>query len=92
MPLLTIANSPSREAAVAGLERWKVRHPEVSALLEEGDVLIDSMRGRSSNWTRIRVNLSRVPEALRPVPEPPDPDDTPTRDRSARKKRLSDRS
>ncbi|HUK42513.1 MAG TPA: non-homologous end-joining DNA ligase [Candidatus Acidoferrales bacterium] len=79
-PLLTIANSSSKDAALAGLEGWKNRHPEVAALLAVDDVLIDSMRGRSSTWTRIRVNLRNVPEALRPAQETPDPDDDPTRE------------
>jgi DNA ligase D-like protein (predicted polymerase) len=80
MPLLVIANSPNREAALAGLERWKSKHPEAAALLAVDDVLIDSMRGRSSTWTRIRVNLRHVPEELRPAQETPDPDDDPTRE------------
>jgi DNA ligase D-like protein (predicted polymerase) len=80
MPLLVIANSPNKEAALAGLERWKTKHPEVGKRLAMDDVLIDSMRGRSSTWTRIRVNLRHVPEALRPPQETPDPDDDPTRE------------
>src|SRR5205814_7414613 len=80
MPLLVIANSPNKEAALAGLERWQCKHPEVAQLLAVDDVLIDSMRGRSSTWTRIRVNLRKVPEGLRPVQENPDPDDDPTRE------------
>ena len=80
MPLLVIANSPKKEAALAGLERWKKKHPRVAKLLAIDDVLIDSMRGRSSTWTRIRVNLRNVPEALRPEQETPDPDDDPTRE------------
>ncbi|RPJ58054.1 MAG: DNA primase [Acidobacteria bacterium] len=79
-PLLVVANSPDKEAALAGLERWKSRHPEVARLLAVDDVLVDSMRGRSSTWTRIRVNLRKVPEALRPPQETPDPDDDPTRE------------
>jgi bifunctional non-homologous end joining protein LigD len=79
-PLLVVANSPNKEAALAGLERWKSKHPEVAALLAVDDVLIDSMRGRSSTWTRIRVNLRNVPEELRPPQETPDPDDDPTRE------------
>jgi bifunctional non-homologous end joining protein LigD len=79
MPLLVIANSPSKEAALAGLERWKTKHPVAASHLDVDDVLVDSMRGRSSTWTRIRVNLRHVPEALRPPEEPPDPDDDPTR-------------
>jgi hypothetical protein len=80
MPLLVVANSPSREAALAGLERWKARHPRAAAHLQVDDVLVDSMRGRSSTWTRIRVNLRNVPEADRPPQETPDPDDDPTRE------------
>ena len=79
-PLLVIANSPKKDAALAGLERWKRKHPEVAKLLAVDDVLIDSMRGRSSTWTRIRVNLRKVPEELRPKQETPDPDDDPTRE------------
>jgi DNA ligase D-like protein (predicted polymerase) len=79
-PLLVVANSPDREAALAGLERWKSKHPEVAALLAVDEVLIDSMRGRSSTWTRIRVNLRNVPEGLRPPQETPEPDDDPTRE------------
>jgi DNA ligase D-like protein (predicted polymerase) len=80
MPLVTVANSPSREAALAGLERWKARHADAAARLAVDDVLVDSMRGRSSTWTRIRVNLRNVPEELRPGQETPDPDDDPTRE------------
>jgi hypothetical protein len=79
-PLLVVANSPDREAALAGLERWKSKHPEVAVLLAVDDVLIDSMRGRSSTWTRIRVNLRNVPEGSRPAQETPDPDEDPTRE------------
>ncbi|HEY6201216.1 MAG TPA: DNA polymerase domain-containing protein [Candidatus Binatia bacterium] len=79
-PLLVVANSPDREAARAGLERWKKKHAEAAALLAADDVLVDSMRGRSSTWTRIRVNLRHVPENLRPPQETPDPDDDPTRE------------
>src|SRR5450432_3476661 len=78
MPLLVVANSPDKEAALAGLERWKSKHPKVAALLAVDDVLVDSMRGRSSTWTRIRVNLRHVPEAARPSQETPDPDEDPT--------------
>ncbi|HKO54219.1 MAG TPA: DNA polymerase domain-containing protein [Polyangiaceae bacterium] len=87
-PLITVANSPDREAALAGLERWKRAHAEVAALLAIDDVLIDSMRGRSSTWTRIRLNLRHVPEALRPQQGTPDPDDDPTR-RAPRKPRRA---
>jgi bifunctional non-homologous end joining protein LigD len=80
MPLVVVANSPHREAALAGLERWKSKYPEAARLLAVDDVLVDSMRGRSSTWTRIRVNLRHVPEALRPPQETPDPDEDPTRE------------
>jgi DNA ligase D-like protein (predicted polymerase) len=79
MPLLVIANSPNKAAALEGFERWKSRYPDVAKLLAVDDVLIDSMRGRSSTWTRIRVNLRHVPEQIRPPQETPDPDDDPTR-------------
>jgi len=80
MPLLIIANSPDKKAALAGLERWKRKHRKVAKLLAVDDVLVDTMRGRSSTWTRIRVNLRNVPEELRPPQEKPDPDDDPTRE------------
>jgi bifunctional non-homologous end joining protein LigD len=80
MPLIVIANSPSEEAAVAGLERWKSKHPAVAQLLAVDDVLVDRMRGRSSTWTRIRVNLRHVPAELRPPQEDPDPNEDPTRE------------
>jgi len=87
MPLVVVANSQSKDAALAGLERWKSKHAEVAKLLAVDDVLVDSMRGRSSTWTRIRVNLRHVPEELRPPQETPDPDDDPTRE--WRSKRVS---
>lgn len=80
MPLIVIARSPSKPAALAGLERWKRRHAEIARLLAPEDILIDSMRGRSSTWTRIRVNLRHVPEELQPSQEPPDPDNEPTQE------------
>jgi len=79
MPLITIANSPNKAAALAGLERWKANHADVASLLAVDDVLVDSMRGRSSTWTRIRINLRHVPEERRPPQETPEPDDDPTR-------------
>jgi bifunctional non-homologous end joining protein LigD len=90
MPLLTIANSPNKQAALDGLERWKARHPQVAEKLAADDVLVDAMRGRSSTWTRIRVNLKNVPEALRPPQETPDPDDDPTRAWRAKWKKAKD--
>jgi len=89
MPLLVIANSPNKKAALEGLERWKAKYPKVAKLLAVDDVLVDSMRGRSSTWTRIRVNLRNVPEKLRPPQETPDPDDDPTREWSRKKAQKS---
>jgi bifunctional non-homologous end joining protein LigD len=90
MPLLVIANSPSEEAALAGLERWKMKYAEAAAHLAVDDLLVDRMRGRSSTWTRIRVNLRHVPEELRPPQETPDPDHDPTREwREARTKKKT---
>jgi hypothetical protein len=77
--LITVAKAAHKTDALAGLERWKARHPAAAARLEVDDVLVDSMRGRSTTWTRIRVNLRHVPEAERPAEEPPDPDYDPWR-------------
>ena len=74
-PVITIGHAKRKEDALAGLERWKARHPEVAEHLEPADLLVDSMRGRSSTWTRIRVNLQHVPAELRPAQEPLDPDE-----------------
>ena len=73
-PLVEIARAAKKEEALLGLERWKARHPEAAAHLEPADVLVDSMRGRSSTWTRVRVNLEHVPQGLRPEQEALDPD------------------
>jgi DNA ligase D len=69
-PVIEIAKAQHKDEAMAGLERWKARHPEVAARLEPADVLVDGMRGRSSVWYRIRVNLEHVPKAQRPPQEP----------------------
>jgi len=53
MPLIVVANSPDKDAALAGLEGWKSKHSDIAQLLAVDDVLVDSMRGRSSTWTRI---------------------------------------
>ena len=74
-PLIEIGRAQGKEDALAGLERWKARHPEAAAHLQPADVLVDSMRGRSSTWTRIRVKLEHVPVELRPPQEPLDPDE-----------------
>src|SRR5439155_15070349 len=78
-PLITVARAKHKEDAFAGLERWKARHPAAAAMLQVDDILVDSMRGRSSTWTRIRVNLRHVPESERSSEEPPDPDYDPWR-------------
>jgi bifunctional non-homologous end joining protein LigD len=70
MPLIEIARAAGQQEAMAGLERWKARHPDVWVQLQPADVLVDSMRGRSSTWTRIRLNLRHVPEDQRPPQEP----------------------
>jgi bifunctional non-homologous end joining protein LigD len=69
MPLIEVARAAGQAEAMAGLDRWKERHPDVWPLLAPPDVLVDSMRGRSSTWTRIRLNLRNVPEADRPPQE-----------------------
>ena len=61
-PLIEIGRAQQKEDALAGLERWKARHPEAAAHLAPADVLVDAMRGRFHTWTRIRVNLQHVPE------------------------------
>jgi bifunctional non-homologous end joining protein LigD len=76
-PLIEIGRAQRKDDALAGLERWKARHADVVKHLEPSDVLVDSMRGRSSTWTRIRINLQHVPENVRPQQEPLDPDAEP---------------
>jgi hypothetical protein len=73
-PLIVISQAKSKADALEGLERWKKRHPKAAKRLAENDVLVDGMRGRSSLWYRVRVNLRHVPEAERPPAEKPDPD------------------
>jgi len=70
VPLIEVARAGTQAEAMDGLERWKVRHADVWPYLEPADVLVDSMRGRSSTWTRIRLNLRHVPEDQRPPQEP----------------------
>jgi bifunctional non-homologous end joining protein LigD len=95
-PLIEIARAQKKDDALAGLERWRQRHPEAAGHLEPADVLVDAMRGRFHTWTRIRLNLQHVPEAIRPPQEALDPDDAPVwgsesvgaaRARNARKRR-----
>jgi bifunctional non-homologous end joining protein LigD len=77
MPLIEIARAKTKEEALAGLDRWKARHSDVTALLQPADILVDGMRGRSSIWYRIRVNLQHVPEDARPEQEPLESDYNP---------------
>jgi DNA ligase D-like protein (predicted polymerase) len=70
MPLIEIARAKSKQEALDGLERWKARNPSVAERLQPADVLVDGMRGRSSLWYRIRINLQHVPEEDRPAQEP----------------------
>jgi bifunctional non-homologous end joining protein LigD len=69
MPLIEVARAATEAEARDGLERWKERHPETWTYLAPADILVDSMRGRSSTWTRIRLNLRNVPEGERPPQE-----------------------
>jgi DNA ligase D-like protein (predicted polymerase) len=85
-PLIEIGRAAKKEDALAGLARWKARHPEAAAHLEPADVLVDAMRGRSSTWTRVRVNLEHVPEGLRPAPAALDPDEPPPAGLSPRRR------
>jgi bifunctional non-homologous end joining protein LigD len=78
-PLITVAKAEHKDGALAGLERWKARHPEAAAMLAVDDVLVDAMRGRWTAWWRVRVNLRHVPEGERPPEEAPDPDYDPWR-------------
>ncbi len=77
-PLIIVSKAALKKDALEGLERWKSRHPSAASKLVPDDVLVDAMRGRSTAWYRIRVNLRNVPDDERPEPEPPDPDYTPT--------------
>jgi DNA ligase D-like protein (predicted polymerase) len=75
MPLVEIGRAREKRDALAGLERWKARHPDAADDLQPADVLVDSLRGRFKTWTRIRINLQHVPESIRPPQEPLDPDE-----------------
>ncbi|MDY6949055.1 MAG: non-homologous end-joining DNA ligase [Pseudomonadota bacterium] len=74
-PLIEIGRARHKEDALAGVERWKARHAEAATHLQPADILVDAMRGRYTTWTRTRINLQHVPEALRPPQEPLDPDE-----------------
>ena len=74
-PLIEIGRAKHKDDALAGVERWKSRHPETASYLQPADVLVDAMRGRFRTWTRVRINLQNVPPELRPPQEPLDPDE-----------------
>ena len=68
-PLIEIARTKTKDEALAALDSWKARYPAVADLLAPADVLVDGMRGPSSIWYRIRINLQHVPEDQRPAQE-----------------------
>jgi DNA ligase D-like protein (predicted polymerase) len=68
-PLIEIARTKTRDEAMAALDQWRRRHPAAAALLHPADVLVDGMRGPSSVWYRIRINLEHVPAPDRPAQE-----------------------
>jgi hypothetical protein len=78
MPLIEIGRAGKESEVLEGLERWKARHAKAAAHLEPADVLVDKMRGRSSLWYRVRVNLQHVPARSRPKQEALDPDSEPS--------------
>ncbi|MEP7360877.1 MAG: DNA polymerase domain-containing protein [Chloroflexota bacterium] len=90
IPVIEIARAAKKDEALAGFERWKSRHPDAAAQLRPDDVLVDSMRGRSTTWTRIRVRLSNVPEELRPEQEPLEVDYDPWASYQTRNKKDAD--
>ena len=67
-PLIVIAHSTKKEEVQESLEKWKEENSSVTSFLQPADILTDQMRGRSSAWWRVRINLQHVPEALRPAP------------------------
>jgi DNA ligase D-like protein (predicted polymerase) len=89
-PLVEVGRAARKADALAGLERWKGRHPDAAGHLEPADVLVDAMRGRSTTWTRIRINLEHVPESLRPAQEALDPDYDPSVQWTGERSRPSD--
>ena len=91
-PLIEIGRAARKEDALAGLERWRQRHSDAAAHVQDADVLVDAMRGRHTTWTRVRVNLRHVPIELRPDQEPLDPDAMPDDWGTAGRKRPRERS
>jgi hypothetical protein len=70
MPLIEIARTKTKDEAMAALDEWRARYPSVTEKLQPADILVDGMRGPSSIWYRIRINLQHVPEDQRPAQEP----------------------
>jgi DNA ligase D-like protein (predicted polymerase) len=68
-PLIEIARTKTKDEAMAALDTWRGRHPAAAGRLEPADVLVDGMRGPSSIWYRIRINLQHVPVDQRPPQE-----------------------
>jgi DNA ligase D-like protein (predicted polymerase) len=69
-PLIEIARTKTKDEATTALDTWRDRYPVVAGLLEPADVLLDGMRGPSSIWYRVRINLEHVPADQRPPQEP----------------------
>ena len=68
-PLIEIARTKTKDEAMAALDTWRDRYPAAAGLLRAADVLVDGMRGPSSIWYRIRINLQHVPADQRPPQE-----------------------
>ena len=69
-PLVEVARTATQDEARAAFAIWAASHPAAAGALAERDVLVDRMRGRSSLWYRVRVNLENVPADDRPEQEP----------------------
>jgi len=69
VPLIEIARTKTKDEAMAALDTWRGRYPAAAERLEPADILLDGMRGRSSIWYRIRINLQHVPAEQRPPQE-----------------------
>ncbi len=86
MPLLVIANSPDKQAALDGLERWKAKYPDAARLLAVDDVLVDP-----DARPLVHVDADpREPQA-RPRSRPPDAGDARSRRRSDARVSRGDR-
>ena len=70
MPLIELARTKTKAEAMAALDEWRGRYPSVAEKLHPADILVDGMRGPSSIWYRIRINLQHVPQDQRPPQEP----------------------